>query len=119
MARIYRYTLTALAVAQFMHMALPALAAAIQLLEVADHAELAAEVSASAVRRIALLDDRVARVVRTPDGFVVERDASSGDLWLKQAGIAPSNRTPVTLFIGTEKGFTYWLTPSDWTLSKS
>ena len=118
MARMYRHALAALAVAQFMHMALPAPAAAMQLLEAVDHAELAAEVSATEINRIALIGDRVARVVRAPDGFAVEHDAASGDLWLRaapdrspgQAGNAPSTGTPATLFIGTEKGFTYRLT---------
>ncbi len=96
-------------------LALPAPAAAMQMLEVVDHAELAAEVSAREVNRIALIGDRIARVVRAPDGFAVEHDAASGDLWLRQVGDRSADGTPVTLFIGTEKGFTYrlTLTPSD------
>ena len=97
-------------------------AAAMQILDAADHAELAAEISATNVNRIALHGDRIARVVRAPDGFAVEHDASSGDLYLRPAG--PRTKTPlsgadqhapVTLFIGTEKGFTYRLTliPAD------
>ena len=118
MTRIYRHTLAALAVAQFMHMALPAPAAAMQLLEAVDHAELAAEVSTSEVNRIALLGDRVARVVRAPDGFAVQHDAASGDLWLRlvETDLGEGGRdAEASLFIGTEKGFTYrlTLTPSD------
>ena len=84
-------------------------ASAMQILDAVDHAELAAEVSATGVNRIALAGDRIARVVRSPDGFAVEHDAGSGDLYLRPsaAGAAPG---PVTLFIGTEKGFTYRLT---------
>ena len=88
--------------------ALPA--AAMQLLEAVDHAELSAEVSATEVNRIALLGDRIAKVVRAPDGFAVEHDAATGDLWLRRHGTVPSDGKPVTLFVGTEKGFTYRLT---------
>ena len=103
-------------------LALPLPAAAMQILDAADHAELAAEISATGVNRIALAGDRIARVVRAPGGFAVEHDAGSGDLYLRPAG--PRAKTPaseadphapVTLFIGTEKGFTYRLTlmPAD------
>ena len=94
----------------------PAPAPAMQILDAADHAELAAEISATAVNRIALAGDRIARVVRAPDGFAVEHDAVSGDLYLRplshDAGAAGD---PVTLFVGTERGFTYRLTliPAD------
>ena len=66
------------------------------------------------VNRIALADDRIAKVVRAPDGFAVEHDAVSGDLYLRPAHPSPSGGTsghePVTLFVGTERGFTYRLT---------
>ena len=96
---------------------LPQPAAAMQILDAADHAELRADISATGVNRIALAGDRIAKVVRAPDGFAVEHDASSGDLYLRPAGprekVAGSEadpHAPVTLFIGTEKGFTYRLT---------
>ncbi len=96
-------------------------AAAMQILDAADHAELAAEISARAVNRIALAGDRIAKVVRAPGEFAVEHDAASGDLYLRPAGPQPGTHPaeagpeaagpgPVTLFIGTEKGFTYRLT---------
>ncbi len=88
--------------------ALPA--SAMQILDAVDHAELAAEISATEVNRIALVGDRIARVVRAPDGFAVEHDGASGDLWLRRVDGTPSTATPVTLFLGTEKGFTYRLT---------
>ena len=92
-------------------LAAPAPAPAMQILDAADHAELAAEISATGVNRIALAGDRIARVVRAPDGFAVEHDAVSGDLYLRplsrNAGAA---NDPVTLFVGTERGFTYRLT---------
>ena len=103
-------------------LALPLPAAAMQILDAADHAELAAEISATGVNRIALAGDRIARVVRAPGGFAVEHDAISGDLYLRPAGPRPGTHPaeagpldPVTLFIGTEKGFTYrlTLTPAD------
>ena len=92
-------------------MAAVAPAAAMQILDAADHAELAAEISATNVNRIALMGDRIARAVRTPDGYAVEHDGASGDLYLRPSappGAAPGG--PVTLFVGTERGFTYRLT---------
>ena len=87
-------------------------AAAMQILAAADHAELEAEISATAVNRIALVHDRIARVIRMPSGFAAEHDPANGDLYLRPlaahgGGAMPGE--PVTLFIGTEKGFTYRL----------
>ena len=91
-------------------------AQAMQILDAADHAELAAEISARDVSRIALGGDRIRRVIRSPGGFAVEHDPASGDLYLRPvAPPAPVAGSPVTLFIGTERGFTYrlTLTPAD------
>ena len=91
-------------------------AQAMQILDAADHAELAAEISARDVSRIALGGDRIRRVIRRPGGFAVEHDPESGDLYLRPvAPPAPVAGSPVTLFIGTERGFTYRLilTPAD------
>ena len=113
-----RTSLAALLAAQVFCMAtvaaVPPPAAAMQILEAADHGEFGAEISATNVNRIALHGDRIAKVVRAPDGFVVEHDAASGDLYLRPAHASPSaeasGHEPVTLFVGTEKGFTYRLT---------
>ena len=119
MTRIYRrLPLAALVAVHLIYMgavAAPAPAAAMQILEAADHAELAAEISARSVNRIALHGDRIAKVVRSPDGFAVEHDAGSGDLYLRPTNSDVRALDPVTLFIGTEKGFTYRLrlTPAD------
>ncbi len=99
-------------------LAAPAPALAMQILDAADHGEIAAEISATHVNRIALAGDRIATVVRAPDGFSVEHDARSGDLYLRPSVPAAAGHAagdPVTLFIGTEKGFTYrlTLTPAD------
>ena len=93
--------------------AAPALA--MQILDAADHAELAAEISAREVSRIALSGDRIAKVVRSPDGFAVEHDPRSGDLYLRPVHFEGAGGDPVTLFVGTERGFTYRLalTPAD------
>ena len=85
-------------------------ASAMQILEAADHAELEAVISDRAVSRIALADDRVARVIRGPDGFAVEHDKARGDIYLRPLDRENPARKPVTLFIGTVKGFTYLLT---------
>ena len=96
---------------------LPGPAAAIQTLEAADHAELEAAVSATGVSRIALAHDRIHRVIRSPGGFDVEHDAASGDLYLRPLDAPdpawderPVDPLPLTLFLGTEQGFTYRLT---------
>ena len=90
-------------------------AGAAQMLEASDHAELAARVAASGVSRIALVNDRIVRVVRSPGGFEVEHDPARGDLYLRPladgvpdvgAADAPGS---AALFIGTERGFTYRL----------
>ena len=93
----------------------PVPALAMQILDAADHAELAAEISDTEVSRIALAGDRIAKVVRSPDGYAVEHDAASGDLYLRPVAAEAGEHDPVTLFVGTERGFTYrlTLTPSD------
>ena len=144
MRRIFRRTRAALLALHILTVgavAAPVPALAMQILDAADHGELAAEISATNVNRIALAGDRIAKVVRSPDGYAVEHDAASGDIYLRPAGAqpgtpaaeaapdrgepapAPGSRPgqafepgrragfePVTLFIGTEKGFTYRLT---------
>ena len=91
-------------------------AAALQVLEADDHAELAAEVSSIAVNRIALQGDRIARAVQSGGAFTLEHDPVRGDLYLYPAGGgeaagpgAAGARAPVTLYVGTERGFTYRL----------
>ena len=91
-------------------------ASAMQILDAADHEELAAEISAREVSRIALGGDRIRRVIRSPGGFAVEHDPESGVLYLRPvAPEAAAAGGPVTLLIGTERGFTYrlTLTPAD------
>ena len=97
--------------------ALPGSAAAMQMLDAANHAELEAAVSATGVSRIALADDRIRRIIRSPGGFDVEHDAASGDLYLRPLDAPgpewderPVDPLPLTLFLGTEQGFTYRLT---------
>ena len=97
--------------------ALPGPAAAMQMLAAADHAEIEAAVSAAGVSRIAVANDRIRRVIRSPGGFDVEHDAASGDLYLRPLGAPdpawdelPVDPLPLTLFLGTEQGFTYRLT---------
>ena len=102
--------------------ALPA--TAMQVLDATDHAELAAEISATGISRVALAGDRIVRVVRAPGGYEVEHDAATGDIYLRPAVPHPGSpvepaagfgttggpgRAPVTLFVGTERGFTYRL----------
>ena len=106
---------TALAVVCVAAVLQPIPAAAVQTLEAADHAELEAAVSATGVSRVALADDRIRRVIRSPGGFDVEHDAVSGDLYLRPLdGREPEADAaallPITLFLGTERGFTYRLT---------
>ena len=118
--------LTGLGAALFIYMAHAASpAAAMQILSATDHAELTAEISATSVNRVALAGDRIARVIRAPGGFTIEHDAKRGDLYLRplsadgggqprypgQSPVFGTTAAPetVTLFLGTEKGFTYRL----------
>ena len=96
-----------------------ATARALQILEAADHAELSAEISGEEVNRIALDGDRISRVIQSPGGFTVEHDPVRGDLYLypdRAVALGPMQAreaaTPVTLYVGTEEGFTYRLTLS-------
>ena len=66
-------------------LAMPSPVLAMQILDVADHAELAAEIIATHVNGTALRGDGIARLVRAPDRFAVEHDAASGDLCLRPA----------------------------------
>ena len=112
-----RLAAAAAVAAHLIYMGAAGPASAMQILEAADHGELAAEISATGVNRIALSHDRIRRVIRSPGGFETEHDPETGDLWLRptvagQGAAAPegSGGEPVVLFIGTEKGFTYRLT---------
>ena len=123
-ARMCR-ALSALLVAQGITVCTVASAQALQIIDAVDHAELTAEVSSTEVNRIALDGDRVARVIQSPGGFTVEHDPVRGDLYLYPTtpfGIggatpsrapfaaAPAARAPAqTLYVGTERGFTYRL----------
>ena len=100
-------------------------AAGTRTLDAADHAELAAEMSEDGVVRVALLGDRIERVIRLPgEGFAVEHDPVAGDLYLHpvaepaapqasgapQMSVAPQGpAAPQALFIGSETGSTYRL----------
>lgn len=107
MTRNFWATCAALLLAAFLFWGVPA--SAMQILEAVDHAELEAVVSNRAVSRITLAGDRVARVVRGAEGFVVEHDKARGDLYLKPLERETKIRESVTLFIGTVRGFTYRL----------
>ena len=98
--------------ALLLYTAVPERAAAMQVLEAADHAELRAEVAADGVSRIALVNDRIARVIRGPGGFEAEHDPASGDLYLRPLDADGGDLLedePAVLFLGTEQGFTYRL----------
>ena len=102
----------ALGLLLIIYMGSGATASALQILEASDHAELTAEISDSDVNRIALDGDRVSRVIQSPGGFTVEHDAVRGDLYLypESASFTPAGApAPVTLYLGTEQGFTYRL----------
>ncbi len=96
-----------------------------RILDAADHAELAAEMSADGVVRVALLGDRIERVIRPPgEGFAVEHDPAAGDLYLHPVAestgpqVSGTTQTPAVpqgpaapqaLFVGSETGSTYRL----------
>ena len=84
-------------------------AGALQILEATDHAELTAEISSSAVNRVALDGDRVSRVIQSPSALTVEHDPVRGDVYLYADRSARAAAEPVTLYLGSERGFTYRL----------
>ena len=116
--------IAALGLLLIIYMGSSATAWALQILEASDHAELAAEISDTDVNRIALDGDRVSRVIQSPGGFTVEHDPMRGDLYLHPDAAAvfaaapgglpaPAGApAPVTLYVGTEQGFTYRLSLS-------
>lgn len=111
--------LAALLLTQVVAMCAAGSAQALQIIEAVDHAELTAELSSTEVNRIALDGDRVSRVIQSPGGFTVEHDPVRGDLYLYPSvgvgglvrSIAPAaHGSEFTLYLGTERGFTYRLT---------
>ena len=117
-------TVASLGFLLIIHMGSSAAARALQVLEASDHAELVAEISDSAVNRIALDGDRISRVIQSPGSFRVEHDPVRGDLYLypdaiSMSGLEPDYfpaparaAAPETLYLGTEQGFTYRLSLS-------
>ena len=113
-------TATTLVLLMNLYCGAPALCGApvhgVQVLEAADHAELEAEISTTALNRIALEHDRVSRVIGAPPGLVVEHDPVRGDIYLKFGastgpGLSDSGATaPSSLYLGTERGLTYQVT---------
>ncbi|MXW21329.1 MAG: hypothetical protein F4Z95_11035 [Gammaproteobacteria bacterium] len=83
---------------------------ATRILDARDHAELAAEIAEGGVVRVALIGDRIARVVRAPGGWSVEHDADAGDIYLRPPAENAAPEGPVALFVGSERGYTYRLT---------
>ena len=83
---------------------------ATRILDAADHAELDAGIAAGGVVRVALLDDRITRVIQAPDGSAVEHDPDEGDIYIRLPGDGAVAAAPFALFVGSEKGFTYRLT---------
>ena len=122
--RTRRERIAAVCLSLLIYMGASATAHALQVLEASDHAELIAEISATDVNRIALDGDRISRVIQSPGGFSVEHDPVRGDLYLHPdaaAVFAPARdnvsaparaSAPVTLYLGTEQGFTYRLSLS-------
>ena len=88
----------------------PAERPATRILDAADHAELDAGIAAGGVVRVALLDDRITRVIQAPDGSAVEHDPEEGDIYIRLPGDGAVAAAPFALFVGSEKGFTYRLT---------
>lgn len=82
---------------------------ALQVLEAVDHAELEAEISATAVNRIALDGDRIVRVVQAPGGLTVEHDAVRGDIYIHPDRRVERDGRAAVLYLGTERGLTYRL----------
>ena len=77
--------------------------------------QIAATISAREITRIAIRDDRIASMVARPEGFTVEHDSGTGDIFLVPTPGPPLGPKPVSIFITSEKGLTWQLllTPLD------
>ena len=77
--------------------------------------QIAATISAREITRIAIRDDRIASMVARPDGFTVEHDGSTGDIFLVPTPGPTLGTKPVSIFVTSEEGRTYQLllTPLD------
>ena len=81
----------------------------------ADHAELRADIAQNGVVRVALLKDRIDRVVHAPGVWRVEHDTGAGDVFIRRLPQSTETVEPVEsaeaaeFFIGSEQGFTYSL----------
>lgn len=87
-------------------------AAAPTVLNAVDNAELRAEIAQTGPVRVALLGDRIERVVQAPGGWTIEHDADAGDIYIQSAAQYPQPAEtvePAGIFVGSERGFTYRL----------
>ena len=78
----------------------------------ADHAELRADIAQNGVVRVALLNDRIDRVVHAPGVWRVEHDTGAGDVFIRRLPQSAEPAEPAEaaeFFIGSERGFTYSL----------
>ena len=78
----------------------------------ADHAELRADIAQNGVVRVALLKDRIDRVVHAPGIWRVEHDTGAGDVFIRRLPQSTDTVEPAEaaeFFIGSEQGFTYSL----------
>lgn len=83
---------------------------ATRILDAQDHAELDAGIAMDGVVRVALLDDRIARVIHAREGVSVEHDPDEGDIYIRLPEDGAGEAGSFALFVGSEKGFTYRLT---------
>jgi hypothetical protein len=84
----------------------PVIGAQIRIAE--ENAEIAATVSAREVSRISVEDDRIATLSAIPQGWTVDHDTETGDLFIvPNPGLLITGL--VNMFITTEKGHTYQL----------
>ena len=78
----------------------------------ADHAELRADIAQNGVVRVALLNDRIDRVVHAPGVWRVEHDTGAGDVFIRRLPQSTDTIESVEaaeFFVGSERGFTYSL----------
>jgi conjugal transfer pilus assembly protein TraK len=67
-----------------------------------------ANISASSLNRIAVQGDRIATIKGTTGQFHLEKDLSLGQIFMQPS--LPEDKTPIHVYITTEKGSTYSLT---------
>lgn len=89
-------------------MCMPALAQAEQRLVIREGGSATANISASSLNRLSVQGDRISTIKGTTGQFHLEKDLSLGQIFIQPSAL--EDKTPIHIYISTEKGNTYSLT---------